>query len=72
MLLVDRLLDAAPPTWTESLPSRLHSYRASVTADRNLRSGEYWFNYGQMPQTGSHTAETILHRQQFFAEKMLG
>ena len=72
MLLVDSLLDADPPTWTESLSSSLHSYRASVTADRNLRSGEYWFHYGQLTQTGSHTAETILHRHQFFAEKMLG
>ena len=72
MLLVDCLLDDGPPTWTESLSNSLHSYRASVTADRNLRSGEYWFNYGQLTQTGSHTAETILHRHQFFAEKMLG
>lgn len=72
MLLVDSLLEADPPTWTVRLSSSLHSYRASVAADRNARSGEYWFHYGQLTQTGSHTAETILHRHQFFSEKMLG
>jgi len=72
MLLVDRLLDDGPPTWTETLSSSLNSYRASVTADRNARSGEYWFNYGQLTQTGSHSAETILHRHRFFTEKILG
>ena len=72
MLLVDSLLGDGTQTWTESLSSSLHSYRASVTADRNARSGEYWFNYGQLTQSGSHTAETIHHRHKFFAEKMLG
>jgi len=71
MLLVDSLLDDYTRDWAVNLPDALDSFRLSVTADRKNRHGEYWVEYGQLTQTGSHAAETILHRHRFFAQKML-
>ena len=71
MLLVDRLLDHGQQELAVNLSSALDSFRLNVTQDRKARRGDFWVEYGQLTQTGSHAKDTIERRHKFFAEKML-
>lgn len=46
-------------------------FRLNVTQDRKARRGEFWVEYGQLTQTGSHAKDAIERRHKFFADKML-
>ncbi len=73
MLLVDDLLDHNWQELSPKLPLALEWFRHNVTQERKARPrvGEFWSKYGQLTQTGSHAKETIEHRHNFFADKML-
>ena len=70
MLLVDRLPDHDQQELAVNLSSALGSFRINVAQDRKARHGDYWVEYGQLTQTGSHAKDTIERRHKFFAEKM--
>ena len=71
MLLVDRLLDHDQQELAVNLSSALETFRLNVTQDRKARRGDFWVEYGQLTQTGSHAKDTIERRHKFFADKML-
>ena len=54
-----------------TLSSALGTFRLNVAQDRKARRGDFWVEYGQLTQTGSHAKDTIERRQNFFADKML-
>ena len=70
MLLVDRLLDHDQQELAVNLSSALGSFRLNVAQDRMAQQGDYWVEYGQLTQTGSHAKDTIERRHKFFTEKM--
>lgn len=71
MLLLDHLRDHHRLELAVNLSAALESFRLSVKSDRKARQGEFWVEYGQLTQVGSHAKETIEKRHKFFVKKML-
>ena len=65
------LLDHGQQELAVNLSSAVETFRLNVTQDRKARRGDFWVEYGQLTQTGSHAKDTIERRHKFFAEKML-
>ena len=71
ILLLDSLLDDYTKGWHSNFIRAYDSFKARAAQDKRERSGEYWFEYGSLTQTGSGQARSIQRRHAFFVKKML-
>ena len=75
VLLVDSLWDDYTRSWEANIAAALDRFLEALATAKNQKDSdspsEYWTRYGQWTRVNSDRGERILHRHQFYVERML-